>query len=228
MEREHRALLRKAVVSIDPRSADIPTVIQAARLLFLGVLAWWTVGFAVHPLNGEYVGASFLHLINLPFHEAGHILFSPFGTFMTAFGGSLMQVLIPVICLISFVRREDAFAAAVCAWWAGQNLIDLGPYIADARALQLVLLGGHTGAEVEGHDWEAILTSLGWLGYDRTLGYTAHWVGVLTMVGAIGVAGWRTSGARRTVLSRCTDPGSRIPDPKKGLQSLNPNLNPKP
>ncbi len=29
---------------------------------------------------------------------------------------------------------------------AGQNLIDLAPYINDARNLQLVLLGGRTGA----------------------------------------------------------------------------------
>src|SRR6187549_1992007 len=181
----HRALLRRSAVSIDPASADISKVIQVARFFLLALLAWWTVGFTVHPLNGEFIGASFLHLINLPFHEAGHILFSPFGAFMTAFGGSLMQLLIPLVCVISFIRREDGFAAAVCAWWAGQNLIDLAPYIADARALQLVLLGGHTGAEVEGHDWEAILTSLGWLGYDRTLGHTAHWTGVLTMVAAI-------------------------------------------
>ena len=46
----------------------------------LALLAWWTVGFAVHPLQGVYIGGSFLHLINLPFHEAGHIIFSPFGT----------------------------------------------------------------------------------------------------------------------------------------------------
>ena len=162
--------------------------------MFLALLGWWTIGFAVHPLNGDYVGGSFLHLINLPFHEAGHILFSPFGAFMTSFGGSLLQVLIPLVCVGSFAKREDIYAAAVCAWWAGQNLIDLAPYIADARALQLVLLGGHTGAEVEGHDWEAILTSLGWLGYDRTLGYTAHWLGVLTMAGAIALAAWVACG----------------------------------
>ena len=184
-------------------------MIQASRLLLLALLAWWTVGFAVHPLHGEYVGSSFLHLINLPFHEAGHILFSPFGTFMTACGGSLMQVLIPIVCVISFVRREDWFAAAVCGWWAGQNLIDLAPYIADARALQLVLLGGRTGAEVEGHDWEAILTSLGWLRYDRTLGYAAHWLGALTMVGAIGVAIWITAGLRDQASGHRAGPGDR-------------------
>jgi len=209
-----RAPLRRSAVSIDPASADSPKVIQVSRLLLLALLAWWTVGFAVHPLDGEFVGASFLHLINLPFHEAGHILFSPFGTFMTAFGGSLLQVLIPMVCVISFARRDDWFAAAVCSWWAGQNLIDLAPYIADARALQLVLLGGRTGAEVEGHDWEAILTSLGWLRFDRTLGYTAHCLGTLTMVSAIGVAGWitlgiRGSGIRDQGWSRHQGPGSR-------------------
>ena len=41
---------------------------------------------------------SFLHLINLLFHEAGHIIFSPFGQFMTMLGGSLMQVLVPIVC----------------------------------------------------------------------------------------------------------------------------------
>lgn len=66
----------------------------------------------------------------------------------------------------------------------GQNLLDLAPYIADARALQLVLLGGKTGAEVEGHDWEYLLTGLGWLPYDRTLGLWAYRVGLMMMTGA--------------------------------------------
>ena len=166
------------------------------RGLFLALLAWWGVGFIVHPLDGQFVAGSFLHLINLPFHEAGHVLFSPFGAFMMSLGGSLLQVLIPIVCVVSFVRRDDRYAACVCAWWTGQSLVDLAPYIADARALQLVLLGGFTGAEVEGHDWEAILTALGWLRYDRTLGYLAHWTGSLAMVAAIGTAAWITIESR--------------------------------
>ena len=108
------------------------------RWFLLALLGWWTVGFVSHPLNGPYISGSFLHSINLPFHEAGHILFSPFGRFMTILGGSLMQVLIPLVCAVSFGRRRDWFAMLACTWWAGQNLIDLAPYIADARALQLV------------------------------------------------------------------------------------------
>jgi hypothetical protein len=68
---------------------------------------------------------------------------------------------------------------------AGENLIDVAPYIADARALQLVLLGGKTGAEVQGHDWEYILATLGWMRFDRTLGLLAHRMGLLMMIGAL-------------------------------------------
>jgi hypothetical protein len=165
---------------------------QAPRWLLLALLAWWSITFVTHPLDGDRVAASFLHLINLPFHEAGHVLFAPFGSFMMSLGGSLMQVLVPVICAVSFVQRDDSYAACVCGWWAGQSVIDLAPYIADARALQLVLLGGFTGQEVEGHDWEAILTALGWLRFDRTLGYAAHVIGSGTMIAALGGAAWTT------------------------------------
>lgn len=161
---------------------------RAARLgralLILG-LAAWTWQFARRPM-GAGVMDSVLHLPDLVFHEAGHVLFSPFGRFMTVLGGSLFQMMVPLALAGAFLRQRDAFGAAVCTWWAGENLLDLAPYIADSRALQLVLLGGHTGAEVEGHDWEYLLTSLGWLQHDRTLGLAAHRVGLIVMAAALG------------------------------------------
>ena len=108
---------------------------------------------------------------------------------MTVLGGSLLQVLIPIICAGTFLyQQHDRFAAAVCTWWAGQNLVDLAPYIADARRLRLVLIGGRTGAEVEGHDWEYLLTSLGWLHLDNTLGRAAQVAGTLVMISALAWA----------------------------------------
>ena len=77
------------------------------------------------------------------------------------------------------------FGAAVALWWAGQSLMDVAPYIADARALRIVLLGGRTGAEVEGHDWEAILAALGWLRYDILLGRLANLIGIVLMIAAL-------------------------------------------
>jgi hypothetical protein len=41
--------------------------------LLLLLLARWTWLFLVWPMREDVVGASVLHLISLPFHEAGHI-----------------------------------------------------------------------------------------------------------------------------------------------------------
>jgi hypothetical protein len=161
-------------------------IAQAGRALLLGLLALWTAWFLHDGVNAESLGGSFLHLVNLPFHEAGHVLFSPFGRFMMTLGGSLLQVAVPIVCAVVFLTKtRDPFAASAAAWWAGQSLMDLAPYIADARALQLVLLGGHTGAEVEGHDWEYLLQTLGWLHRDAALGQAAFVAGAAVMVGAL-------------------------------------------
>jgi hypothetical protein len=162
-----------------------PWLAIAGRGLLWLLLGWFTIRFASHSIASNYAGGSFLHLIDLVFHEAGHILWSPFGRFLSVLGGSATQVLVPVVCLVAFWRRGDRFGAAVGAWWAGQNLVDLAPYINDARALQLVLLGGRTGAEVEGHDWEYLLTAIGRTTWDHGLARLAHGVGLLVMLGAL-------------------------------------------
>jgi hypothetical protein len=155
-----------------------------ARLLLLTGLGWWTWVFARTPLGPALID-SVLHLPNLIFHEAGHVLFIPLGRFMTVLGGSLFQFLLPLGLSAAFLRQQNRFGAIVCLWWAGQNLVDVAPYIADARALKLVLIGGRTGAEVEGHDWEYILTQLGWLHRDRALGLWTCRAGLLTMCAAL-------------------------------------------
>ncbi len=68
------------------------------------------------------------------------------------------------------------------------------------RALQLPLLGGATGAEVEGHDWEAILTALGWLEYDRTLATLAHVGGALLIVVSLAWAGYVLARQRKRLV----------------------------
>jgi hypothetical protein len=163
------------------------TVTNWTRLALVAGLSIWTVQFARTPLSEDAMG-SFLHLPDLVFHEAGHIIFSPFGRFMTVLGGSLLQVLIPVIAALAFLRQDEKFGAAICSWWAGQNFIDLAPYIADARRLRMVLLGGRTGAEVEGHDWEYLLTQVGMLHLDGRLGMAAYGLGMIVMAGSLAFA----------------------------------------
>lgn len=165
------------------RSAGARAAVLGRGMLY-GCVLIWTWRFVSQPM-GTAAMSSFLHGVNLVFHEAGHILFLPVGTFLTVLGGSLTQLLVPITCLVVLVRQtRDAFGGSLALWWTGENLLDLAPYIADAMALELVLLGGVTGRQVEGHDWEAILGALGWLTHAPVLGQTVHGLGVVVMVGA--------------------------------------------
>ena len=125
------------------------------------------------------IGSMLFHNANLVFHEAGHVIFIPLGRFMTILGGSLFQVLVPLLCTVAFLTRHlDPFAASVTLWWTGQSLIDLAPYINDARAQQMILLGGFTGKDRPGyHDWNNLLGQLGWLSFDHTLANLVHYAG---------------------------------------------------
>jgi len=161
-------------------------VIRAGRIVLLLLLARWTWLFLAWPMREDVIGASFLHLINLPFHEAGHVLFSPFGEFTTTLGGSLTQVLVPIVCAVAFLTTSwNPFGAAVMGWWAGENLMDVAIYINDARSLYLTLIGGQTGAEVEGHDWERLLMMTDSLHLDHRIANIAHFAGAALMIGCL-------------------------------------------
>lgn len=166
-------------------------------ILFVGLLVWgWQfMGMEYYYL---YMGhrvdiaapeiyASFMHNINLPFHEAGHVIFRPFGRFMTILGGSLFQVLVPLaVCLVFLFRERDPFAASAGLWWTGQNFMDVAPYINDARAGQIPLIGGGPGQDRPGfHDWTNILTDLGMLEEDHAVAALAQGIGVTLMVTAL-------------------------------------------
>ena len=174
--------------------------VSYARGAFLALLAYYTFCLLSHPIASNYLGESFLHLVNLPFHEAGHVLFSPLGRFLQVAGGTLMQLLVPAAVAISFLRRRDRFGAAVSLWWLGESLADVAPYADDARAGQLMLLGGVTGSEVEDyHDWEVMLGKLGMLSWDHAVGRFFFVVGGVTMAAALvfgAVSTWRE--ARRS------------------------------
>lgn len=165
-------------------------------LLLLGMVVWGgTLIFSSIASNAA--GESLLHLVNLPFHEAGHVFFRPFGPFMTSLGGSLGQLLVPLVCAgVLLLKTRDPFGAAVCGWWFGENLLDLAPYIGDAQAGVLPMVGGNFGhsSPYGFHDFEYLLTETSLLRYDSTLAKLAHVSGSLVMIAAMVWAGcliWR-------------------------------------
>lgn len=160
--------------------------ITYARGVFLALLAYYTFRILTHPIASNYLGETFLHLVNLPFHEAGHVFFSPFGRFLHVAGGTLLQLLIPAAVATSFLIRRDRFGASIALWWLGESLADVAPYADDARAGQLPLLGGVTGSEVEDyHDWEVMLGKLELLSWDHAIGRFFFVAGGIIMIAAL-------------------------------------------
>jgi hypothetical protein len=97
-----------------------------------------------------------------------------------------LEVLVPVVCWIAFApTNPNPFGRAVMCWWTGQTLFDVAIYINDARSLSLVLLGGHSGAEVEGHDWERILATTGLSMHDHQIAWIVHAAGAVMMIAGL-------------------------------------------
>lgn len=185
-----RKYLGKLLFTVNP---DAGTAVLAAKSVFLLILAIWGFRLILAPIASNAAGNSILHLVNLPFHEAGHVFFRPFGRFITSLGGSLGQLIVPLVCcLVLLFKTRDTFGAAVCLWWYGENHLDLAPYINDARSLVLPLVGGTTGRQAPYgfHDWQYILTESGLIQYDHAIAAGAQVLGATIMVLALAWGGY--------------------------------------
>lgn len=159
---------------------DAPSFYGRAAALML-LAAWGGFLFGDDYRTAE-INESFLHNIVLPIHEAGHVLFMPFGEFLAILGGSLFQLALPFGIGAAFIlKHRDNFGAAVCLWWTGASLVDLSPYIYDALHPQMLLLGGHTGEDGP-HDWIYLLEAVGQLQLAQGWGAFAHVLGGLVML----------------------------------------------
>jgi hypothetical protein len=182
------ALLKNIFFEVD---LDTNIVFFLGRTLVFVVLMVWGIKFILLSPADARIMSGFWHLVNTPFHEAGHIIFRLLGPFMTSLGGSLSQVLMPLVCgSVLLLKTRDPFGASFCLWWTGENFMDLAPYINDARRLTLPLLGGNTGetSPYGFHDWEFILTETKLLPYDHAIAVAAHFLGVVLMMLALSWA----------------------------------------
>lgn len=149
------------------------------KLIFAGLLSIYFLWIASDPMQGN-----FLDLVDLPIHETGHLLFRPFGEFMGIAGGSLFQVIMPLIFAGYFWWRQQYYSAAIVMLWVGQSILNVYVYAADAVVMQLVLTSGFTGSEGSFHDWNYLLTHVGLLDSTKTVAGIIRAVGTLTILGA--------------------------------------------
>lgn len=153
-------------------------------------------------MNYEIV-SGFWHNVNLPFHEAGHLIFGFLPPLGVSFMGTGMQLLMPMICGVTLLfKTKDTFGATVPLWWFGENCMDIAPYIADARSGTLPLLGGNTGEDSPYgfHDWEFILGELNLQMHDIAIGEFVWNSGKMIMVLALI---WGATILGRSFYQRC-------------------------
>ena len=183
---------------------DLDAITVYGRAVVLVVAIGWGMKFILADATAISGGVPevddfILHRVNLVFHEAGHVIFSVFGNFMGTLGGSLGQLVMPLVVMCAFLfKYNNPFGASIGLWWLGQSAIDLVPYIADARSKQLILLGGITGRDSPlFHDWANILGYKGWLRYDQEIAMAVDLAGETLMIVAMvwgAVLVWRQWG----------------------------------
>jgi len=133
----------------------------------------------------------------LPFHEAGHFVFMPFGHFIGALGGTLVQLGMPLgFGLYFLLARKDHFAAGICAFWLFTQCITMSVYMADARFMILPLFGG------DEHDWNYLFGQMHLLHQSVEIARGIRTLATVGMTATIGALAWIVISEFRKSLSK--------------------------
>lgn len=155
---------------------DAPPVGSKVKLSVVIVVGAYFLWAAAHPDEWRMIDG-----VNLIIHEAGHLFFRPFGEFLMIAGGSLFQVIVPLVFAGYFFFNRKYFSCALVLFWVGESLLNVSVYAADSVVMQLPLLGGSDSI----HDWNYMLDRLGLLGQTATIAFTIRASGTLIIVLAI-------------------------------------------
>ncbi len=118
-----------------------------------------------------------LSWIDLFIHEGGHFFFSVFGRFIGVLGGSLMQLLLPLLTVVVLFRTA-IFAMPFAIYWFGENLVNVSVYARDATRMKLRLI-----SRAATHDWNYLLGKVNML--NSTVADVLFYSGLLVCAGAI-------------------------------------------
>jgi hypothetical protein len=134
----------------------------------------------------DRTGFLFLDYVNLMIHEAGHPFFSFLGYTPMILGGTLAELIVPLLCGAYFFWRREISACAFCGFWFFENFPYIGTYMADARGQILPLVGSGD------HDWGILFGQWGLLMQDQKIGGATRAIGWLGMLSVMGWLAWRT------------------------------------
>jgi hypothetical protein len=138
-------------------------------------------------------GGTFPQLMDgvfVPIHEGGHLLFRFLGEFVSIAGGTILQLLVPILLASYFLFHRQAQGVAFCLFFMFEQLLPISTYMADARAQDLPLLTVGSGEDVI-HDWNYLFGALGVLDHDIQIAGTVRFLGWVGMIGVVIWLLWR-------------------------------------
>lgn len=165
---------------MDPGRSEKKYRIFRLKAVCVIAVFFYFISNALHPAEWH-----FLDGVDLVIHEAGHIVFMPFGEFASFAGGTILQIAVPLVFAGYFFAKGDLFSGSLTAFWAGQSIINVSTYAGDAIAMELPLLGGGI------HDWNYMLTELGILSAAPAIGEIFHAAGTAVIAAAF-IAGLKS------------------------------------
>ena len=178
---EERVALRERLLDVP---WQVPRPVWYGRLGLLAVVAIWATSVLLSRMTEP---PTVLHLTVILFHEAGHVIFMPFGEALRVAGGTLGQLLMPLICAVVLHRRDDNFGAAICTAWMGMSLMDASVYAYDAADPLLPLIGGGTGSD-SFHDFIFLFERYGQLAHARGWALSMKALGAITVCASLAWA----------------------------------------
>ena len=149
-----------------------------SRLTGIAWLCFYTL-FLLYAF-ADRSGFLIVDYVNLIIHEGGHFFFSWFGNTIMILGGTIGELLVPLLCAIYFFCQRETTGFAFSTYWLFENFPYIGTYMADARSAALPLVGS------EESDWTILFGQWGLLAEDQKIGAimrTLGWLGMLaTMI----------------------------------------------
>ena len=157
------------------------------RVSRVGGIAWLVAYalFLFHALR-DTSGFLFPDYVNLMIHEAGHLVFSWGGSTLMLLGGTLGELIAPLLCAGFFFVQGQTFGFVFSAFWFFENFLYIGTYMKDARANALPLINSEIG------DWTILFGQWGILDWDLKIGQFFRIIGWLGMFAIVGWLAYRT------------------------------------
>lgn len=125
--------------------------------IFIFIISWY-FWYVFYMYLNEWMYMDHIGRVNFFIHELGHVVFSIWGNeLLSVMWWTLLQVILPVCLLISFVFQRDSFAVSFCIAIIGINFFYISLYSWDAQNLILPLISMWEWGDII-HDWRYIFS----------------------------------------------------------------------